>query len=165
MALMVLGVLSFTRSADTANLIAGNAAFKQAATQAAEVGLLAGAEFIDGLTDPDTATANRYYPTLQPDDANELPIGIAWASVPSTTVGNYQVQNVVERMCTVTPVVDILNDCAGRIQAQSADGQSYSLGKGGHQRPPAVYYRVTVRVTGPRNSESLVQAAFARGES
>ena len=40
-ALMVLGVLSFTRSADTANLIAGNTAFKQAATQAAELGLLA----------------------------------------------------------------------------------------------------------------------------
>jgi Tfp pilus assembly protein PilX len=159
MALMVLGVLSFTRSADTANLIAGNTAFKQAATQAAEVGLDAAARYIATLADRDTAVPGRYYPTPQPIDANELPTGIDWAALPSEAVGGFRVQHVVERLCSVTPVVDPVIECAGRTSP--AQG-SQKAGAPMLQGQPVIYYRATVRVTGPRNAESLVQAAFSR---
>ena len=159
MALMVLGVLSFTRSADTANLIAGNTAFKQAATQAAEVGLDAAGSYVASMANRDTAVPGRYFPTPQPVDANELPTGFDWASAPVQVVGGFRVQHVVERLCSVTPVVDPISQCAGRtFPAQG----SQKAGAPMLQGQPVIYYRATVRVTGPRNSESLVQAAFSR---
>lgn len=158
MALMALGMLSFSRSADTANLIAGNTAFRQAATQAAEIGIAAAADFVDGLGAPDTTVANAYYATRLPRDSNELP-PIDWNSVAGQQVGAYRIQQIVERMCDTTPVVDPVTQCAGRTAPSQG---SQKAGAPVLQGQPSIYYQVTVRVTGPRNAESLVQAAFSR---
>ena len=159
MALMVLGVLSFTRSADTANLIAGNTAFKQAATQAAELGLLAAGNDIDSLANPDVDVAGRYFATQQFVAAEIPPPGFNWAAAPEQVVGGFSVRRIVERMCDTTPVTDPIAQCSGRTAP--AQG-SQKAGAPTLQGQPAIYYRATVRVTGPRNSESLIQAAFSR---
>lgn len=160
MTLMVLASLSFSRSTNTANLIAGNTAFKQAATQAAEVGVDAAGQFIAGLADRETAQAGVYYSTQKAQDADELPLGIDWGSqVPRQQVGNFNVQYIVERMCSITPVTDPVTQCSGRTTAVRG---SQKAGTPTMQGAPVIYYRTTVRVTGPRNAESLVQAAFSR---
>jgi Tfp pilus assembly protein PilX len=159
MALMVLGVLSFSRSADTANLIAGNTAFRQASTQAAEIGIEAAAEFVDSLATPDATVANAYYATRLARDANDLPVGIDWNAVAGQQVGAYRIQQVVERMCDATPVVDPVTQCSGRTAPSQG---SQKAGSPVLQGQPAIYYLATVRVAGPRNAESLVQAAFSR---
>lgn len=158
MVLMALGMLSFSRSADTANLIAGNTAFRQAVTQAAEIGIDNAANFVDTLSSPDTTIANAYYATRQPRDANELPT-INWNSVAIQQVGAYRIQQVVERMCDTAPVTDPATQCAGRTAPTQG---SQKAGAPVLQGQPSIYYQVTVRVTGPRNAESLVQAAFSR---
>ncbi len=160
MTLMVLASLSFSRSTDTANLIAGNTAFKQAATQAAEVGLAEAGDFVANRADRDTAQAGVYYPARLAQGANELPLGIDWeADVSRQQVGNFGVQYIVERICERAPVTDPVTQCAGRTT--TAQG-SQKAGAPTLQGPPIIYYRATVRVTGPRNAESLVQATFSR---
>jgi type IV pilus assembly protein PilX len=157
MALMALGALSFARSTDTANLIAGNAAFKQAATQAAEVGLDAAARYVDALADGNLAVPGRYFP--MPQFAEEPPVDYDWKGVPALQVGNFKVQHIIERMCSAKVVVDPVSECAGRTSP--AQG-SQKAGAPVLQGQPVIYYRATARVTGPRNAESLVQAAFSR---
>jgi Tfp pilus assembly protein PilX len=160
MTLMVLASLSFSRSTNTANLIAGNTAFKQAATQAAEIGVDAAGKFIAERIDRDTTQDGVYYSTQLAQDGDELPLGIDWDSqVPRQQVGNFNVQFIVERMCSLTPVTDPVTQCAGRTTPVRG---SQKAGTPTMQGPPVIYYRATVRVTGPRNAESLVQAAFSR---
>lgn len=159
MALMALGLLSFSRSADTANLIAGNTAFRQAATQAAEIGIEQAADYIENLANPDHTVPYVYYAARLARDADDLPL-VAWDSIASQQVGAYRVQQVLERMCDATPVIDPMTQCTGRTAPQQNSQKANTQGP--PQLPPAIYYQVTVRVTGPRNSESLVQAAFLR---
>ena len=115
-----------------------------------------------------TAIANRYFPVIQPLDANGIPTTVNWSDVPSTSLGSnneYTVRYVIERMCTGTLPIgadDVLTSC---IVDQSSSPNSVKLGGGGCSTncnaPPAVNYRVTVRVEGPRNTVAMSQAIVA----
>lgn len=164
--LVVLGVLAVAmagvvRSTNTAARTAGNIAFKQAATQAGEVALAAAEAYVDTLVaaSANAAVANVYFPTIQATDAAELPTTVSWGSVASTAVGPYQVQWVVERMCSVSAPTDPATQCmnlqASQMASQKAGTPSYSVA-------PAIYFRLTARVTGPRDTESFVQSAVSR---
>jgi Tfp pilus assembly protein PilX len=162
--IFAVAMAGVVRSTNTSARTAGNVAFKQAATQASEVALAAGESFVGALGAPDTAQANRYFQWYQTIDAQELPTTVNWTNVASTTVGNFTVQWVVERMCQPPPTsparaFDASLDCMtvqGEQQgSQRAGSPSYSTGA-------AIYYRITARVTGPRNTESFVQTAVSR---
>jgi type IV pilus assembly protein PilX len=162
--LVIVGVvlvanLALMRSMSTVNRVASNKSFKQAATQAAEVGLRTAENFISALTAPDTAITNRYAATMQAHDTNELPTTVNWASVATIDVGNYDVKWVVDRMCDRTPVTDPIAQCLG---FQTTQQGSQKAGSPAYQGSSAVYYRITVQVTGPRNIETYVQSAVAR---
>jgi len=178
---LTLAGLALVRSVDTGNLIAGNLAFKQGTLQVADVGVEVAATAIPTIatTAADTPKIDGtgtyfYYPTRRLDDATGMPTQkeynpadltagavIDWTAVPtaSTTAGN-TVQVVIDRLCTgPAPVTDIQGKCfadnptatgtkkAGGIVFSSAD---------------TVYYRVTVRVSGPRNTVSVVQAIVSK---
>ena len=162
--LVVVGVvlvanLALMRSMGTVNRVASNKAFKQGATQSAEVGLRAAENFIAALTTPDTAVANKYAAIMQASDTNELPTSVTWASVATTDVGNYDVKWVVDRMCDRTPVTDPITQCLG---FQTTQQGSKKAGAPAYSGSTSVYYRITVQVTGPRNIEAYVQSAVAR---
>jgi type IV pilus assembly protein PilX len=162
--LIVIGVILVANVALVSSLtvstrVVSNKAFKQAATQAAEVALAAGENFVQSISTRDTATTNRYWPTIQPVDSFDLPTTVDWANVPVSQVGSFQVRWVVERMCNVTPVTDAVTQCLGFQQSMQS---SQRAGSPNYVGQVVVYYRITAQVIGPRNTESYIQSAVAR---
>ena len=167
---LTLAGLALIRSTDTTNVISGNLAFRQAALHATDVGVetafneidtIAATVFLDKKYPNLCATgACNYYPTRQATDSAGIPTAINWALVPSTTVDNsYTVQYVLDRLCDAPlPVTDVRTQCmitgAALVGSKKAGVEPLS-------KPVQVYYRATVRVVGPRNTESIVQALYA----
>ena len=107
----------------------------------------------------ETVGAIAGYATRQNVDAYGLPT-INWAGVPAATVTNFRVQYVVERLCQgPTPITNLIGQCLTNENTQ--DG-SRKVGSPAYSGTTAVYYRVTVRVQGPRNAESYVQSLLSK---
>ena len=126
----------------------------------------------------DTTKSNcRYSARSLVNDNNGIPY-VDWdsAGIPSATLNGVTYQYVIDRQCNpdlTVPValgVDAPYSEAERrcLTAVFADGESASSGRhaykdaGGLTRITPVHYRVTVRVRGPRNTISFVQALMAR---
>lgn len=188
---LTLAGLALTRSVYTSNVIAGNLAFQQAATHAADRGIedaIAWLEANNGKATSATATActgAQSSTVLACDQADhgyvahhQEPNGQSWAtfwdenfvknnlpkSIGADDAGN-TVAYVIERMCsqfgdsqatgndcTTSPVASD-STCAG---GSSCDAQKVNLAS-----VSQVYYRITVKVTGPRNAQSYVQSMVA----
>jgi hypothetical protein len=157
----MISALALVRSSETVGAIAGNVAFKQAATEAADTGIAAANEWLVGIasTSMDTAVAGRYYATRQNVDNHGLPV-IDWAEVPVKPVKHFKVQHVVERLCQgPTPVANVLSQC---LTTENTQDGSKKVGSPAYTGTTAVYYRVTVRVQGPSNAESYVQSLLSK---
>lgn len=181
-ALIALIVLSMTgiaivRAVDTGNFISGNMAFRQAALQNSDAGIEAAFIALPNIlaTSKDADIANQYFALQQSVDGNGMPTTVNWANVACRDNANavvtcssqdYQVKYVIERMCSQqtagsTIVTDIQSYCFADV----------STGKGGTKgvfaavfsSADSVYYRVTVQVTGPRNTSAYVQALISKG--
>ena len=112
------------------------------------------------------------YARVQPEDTDGAPF-INWASgtIPVTTINtSYQVQYVIERLCTADvsipvalPVPATMDRAADRCHTTTADPGGSKKGGGAIQpdMPVAVMYKVTVRVTGPRNATSITQTILS----
>lgn len=167
---MTLAGIALVRSVDTSNLIAGNLAFRQAALHASDVGVEKAFDALGTIVTTSldanypggcSAGACNYYPVLQATDANGVPTVISWSSVPATAVNtDYNVKYVIDRLCSgPAPVTDITGKCYADTQTGGGTKKSGGVVFSGAQ---TVYYRVTVRVEGPRNTTSMVQAIFSR---
>lgn len=178
---MTLAAISLVRSTDTANVIAGNLAFKQATLNAGDLGVEAAFTALPNIISTSLETALTpgtasyfYYPTMRTLDANGIPTqqqlgdagaatAIDWSAVPiATTASGYDVRYVVERLCLgPAPVNDIQGQCYGNVPATAGSG-SKKAGATVFSAAQSVYYRVTVRVSGPRNTVGMVQAIIRR---
>lgn len=167
---MTLAGIALVRSVDTSNLIAGNLAFRQATLHASDVGIENAVNDLGTIVTSSldtnypsgcTTGACKYYPILQATDASGVPTVINWPSVPATTVNtNYNVKYVIDRLCAgPAPVTDIVGKCYADAQTGGGSHRANAPVFSGAQ---AVYYRVTVRVEGPRNTTSMVQAILSR---
>ena len=183
---MTLAGLALVRSVDTANVIAGNLAFKQSTLQAGDLGVEAAVTalptIIAGSVDTDLTPAASstnpnywYYASRRETDTYGVPtqkqagtVGAAaaidWSQLPiaaTTAGGSVRVQYVIDRLCRgPTPVIDLLASCfaeAGVGGTGSKDPRAPRFAA-----TPTVYYRLTARVTGPRNTVSTVQAILSR---
>ena len=205
LAMMTVAGLSLMRSVDTANIIAGNMAFKNSTVNAADLGLEAAAAYLhntiavapNNLNLPAGCTVGTaaavgppatpatlgdciYSARYQPEDTFGVPL-IKWSSnnIPVSTINGNAVQFVVERMCSsaATDVVslkapafyeDASRVCAAgllepKLRGSTQVGGSAKVGSGPPLTPPTgLMYRVTVRVVGPRNTISTVQAIMLR---
>lgn len=157
--LLLVANLALIRSMTTANRVTSNKAFKQGATQAGEVALADAEAFVNTLSAADTSQDNKYFSTMQTMDANELPTTVTWTNVTAEQVGNYQIKWIVERLCNVTPVTDATTQC---LSLQLTQSGSQRAGSPSYQGQASVYYRITTQVTGPRHTESYLQAAVAK---
>jgi type IV pilus assembly protein PilX len=158
---MVMAV-SLLNSTYTASDIVGNTASKQAAAEAADIAVNAAAVWMTARTDMDTAATGIYYATQQAVDAAGLP-AVDWSAVASTQVGNFQVQYLIERLCDgPLPVLDTnaARQCAGAPTGGASASQR--AGAPAYARKSPAYYRVTVRIAGPKSSESYVQAVLSK---
>ena len=176
---MTLTGIALIRSVDTNLLVAGNLAFRQGAVSAADWGVEAARTYVKT-----TLVANKnaldfdipaaaYYATWQStlDLAGTTGTPFDWTgtSQPSQLVGTdtagNEVRYVLHRMCegaggSTTPGANCVKT-AGSGGATGAAGSTKGTVSYGTLALPAstvVYYRVTVRVLGPRNTLSYVQA-------
>lgn len=168
---LTLAGLALMRSADTTNVISGNLAFREASLQATDVGVESAITTLGTIatTAPDAnypagcaVGACNYYPTIQtPVSAAGVPTVIDWTAVPSSTLdSSYAVQYVIDRLCDgPTPVTDIAKKCMNLAATSTG---SKKAGAVSFTTANQVYYRVLVRVVGPRNAVSVVQVTFAR---
>jgi Tfp pilus assembly protein PilX len=167
---LTMAGIALVRSVDTGNVIAGNFAFRQSSLQATDTGVETAFTQLGTIAAnaPNTAIANQYFPVMQTLDTNGIPTTVNWSLVPSTTLGSngeYAVKYVIERLCTGALPIDADAIVASCVVDQNSSLNSVKLGGGGCSvncnGPPAVNYRVTVRVEGPRNTVAMSQAIVA----
>lgn len=178
---MTLASIAMVRSVDTSTVIAGNLAFKQSATASGDAGLEAAIVWLSansGSLEQDSAS-NGYYATSQNSldlTGNKTPDApsdnLDWTSSSAVKIlakdaaGN-EVAYVIHRMCdNVGPLNGATCATEQSVQAGSSQGsarqmQTYQPGSWGSVANRG-YYRITARITGPRNSISYVQAVISR---
>jgi type IV pilus assembly protein PilX len=166
---ITLASIALIRSVDTANVIAGNFAFKESTIHATDVGTETAAEAMPTLVagDGSIASANKYYPVRQSVNSLGIP-AVQKTSIAGT--GNF-VQYVVERMCE--PVVNLstgaLISATGPNQGNNTNVSDFCVTTERCTPPSSrnaspicevgdIYYRVTTRVSGPRGTISVVQS-------
>ena len=177
---MTLAGVALIRSTYTSNLIAGNLSFSQAATQAADIGTERALTFLRSpanvslyVNDQDSGYAARVF---DPEP------GVSWevfwqqliagknsqnqaifptpVQVTDSNTGAYSIAYVIHRLCDSggAPNQGVVT-CA-QPPRLNMDGESRGSG-GGSTIVPQVYYRITVRVAGPRNTQSFIQTVVA----
>jgi len=176
---MSLAGVALMRSVDTNVLIAGNLAFRQGATAGGDWGIEAGRVWLTGnlavLNNDQPDGAPFYYATWQesldligtdpkvkdyPWDST-LPMDLGFDSA-----GN-QVKYVIHRLCdkegaptdsTVKCVKSTLSKATGGVTSDS--NRVKPMDDMNQPSKSVALYRVTVRITGPRNTVSYVQAVL-----
>jgi Tfp pilus assembly protein PilX len=161
LSVMLLGGMALARLTETGTLASGNTAFREASLQASEVGLnTAFVRVRDEVADPALPQTSWYWPTMQATDANGIP-QVDFGAAPEVTVGTYSLRYVAERLCTVTAVTDMLRECL--VKQEVDPTKSRSGGREALDSPKAIQYRITVRVTGPKDTQIFVQSLITKG--
>lgn len=162
---MLLGGLTFARMTEVNTLAGGNAAFRAAAVQASDVGLDQAFASVRAITNPETAVANWYFPTIQADANNDgIPDTAVFDQAQAVAVGQYTVSYVVERMCDTATVTDPSRQCLVKRIAPASEGRASRAEDRETLDPPsATQYRVTMRVTGPKSTQTFVQTLITKG--
>ena len=106
-------------------------------------------------------TGGWYFAAERAPDANGLPSGLDWSSPgaagASVNVGAFTVQYVVERICATAAPTDVAGQCLLKVVDIPIKDAS------GLAPPMAQQFRITVRVTGPKDTRTYVQALVTRG--
>jgi len=173
---MTLAGIALMRSVDTNVLIAGNLAFRQANTMYADTGVEAARAWLSAntasLNNNQPGGALHYWANYQEGlnflgTATDATLNYNWGQAATVTAPDpaYTIAYVIHRLCGGAGAP---SDAAAKCMQASAGGGSGSSGLGtkgvvtyGVQALPGVstiYYRVTIRVSGPRNTLSYVQA-------
>ncbi len=167
---MTLAGIATMRSVDTATVMAGNIAFRQSATNAADQGVQAGYLWLAGnLTSGNLDNSNASVGYSSNAAANEPKWSdpAAWVNAAQLNGGapdaaGNRVWFMIERMCPQanTPANAANNTCGSTPDpgAVSREGQDHFRQTGGvFKKPPAIHYRVTAKAEGPRKSVTIVQ--------
>jgi Tfp pilus assembly protein PilX len=186
-----LAAVALVRSVDSGNVISGNLAFRQATLQASDHGVEAAFIALGGITNQtNTFVANQYRPTRldvatngSTRDVNWVN-DIVWANIPCRDNSNaavncanqeYKVKYFIDRLCGCPGTLSAINS-GGSCSTTVTDKQLWCVvdlgsGKTGSKGAystsftsvSSIYYRVTVQVTGPRNTTTYVQTIFSIG--
>jgi type IV pilus assembly protein PilX len=160
LSVMLLGGLALARITEVGSLASGNSGYREASLQASEVGVNTAYAAIKALADEENNAGTWYWASIQAADAAGIPT-VAWATAPKVVVGNYDVYYVVERVCSQTNVSDTLRQCLVKQVPKGAD--SAIFGKEALDPPNSRQFRVTVRVTGPKDTQTWVQSLITKG--
>lgn len=162
---MTLAGIALSRSVGTGILIAGNLAFQEGATSSADAGIEAGRAWLMAQ-DADTLRVDQARGYFANWDTAFDPATFNWNAL-ATTVGTDSagntIQYVVHRLCrnsneTANAPGQQCVSLTGAGTSSSKGGVSYgSISLSGTLQ---VYYRVTARATGPRNTVSYVQSVM-----
>jgi Tfp pilus assembly protein PilX len=168
---IMVAATAMMRSVDTATLVSGNLAFQQSATSAADRGVEQAIAMLKdkragGSLDTND-TSNGYYAKLRSDEGDNPAAGQSWQSFWQETLkdnaydagedafGN-QIWFVVHRICNQAAAPNLGGDCVASPTVMQ-EKPNPNIGSPPIQAATAIYYRITVRVVGPRRTESYVQ--------
>lgn len=162
---MTLAGIALSRSVTTGILIAGNLAFQEAATSSGDAGIEAGRAWLTAQS-ADTLQNDQIPGYIANWQTSFDPATFDWTNQ-AVTVGTDSAGNtiayVVHRLCQNSgqSVNAPTQQC---VTLSSAGGSSTKAG-GSYGAVPLsgslqVYYRVTARVSGPRNTTSYVQSVM-----
>ena len=189
MVALALATVALMRSVDTANVIAGNQSFKQSAVNATDLGVARAIDkFADGILSGNTLlTDNAAHcyrsTTFQPNQVNvngvplllvdptttQEPFLASFDSTyPNCNFTNSQgerIRYIIDRQCdgSMAGLAANKEKCIYFSQSSSAGQLSGSDPTDQGRRAADIstpYYRVTVRVDGPRNTVSIIQAVI-----
>ena len=162
---MSLAAIALVRSVDTANVITGNLSYRGGAVQESDQGVEAARALVAALVVAGTDGAdnlagnNNYYASIKATNDTALVTilsGLGTAVPKDLATGN-TVTYMVERMCN-QPGAPSLNTCSMFVTPSQKDQKiKPGEGVGGGATP---YYRVTVLVTGPRDTQTITQTMF-----
>ncbi len=173
---MTLAAIALMRSVDTNTVIAGNLAFQQSATHSSDTGVETAIAWLN---------ANKAGSTLDSDDSTNAyaangsnaalspAVGQSWNDYWATTLsarppyalakdsaGN-TVSYVIDRLCNNAGPKTGGAACIASPVVTAASGNEEEAGAKPLNAPSVVYYRITVRVAGPRNTVSYVQSVVS----
>jgi Tfp pilus assembly protein PilX len=170
---MTLAGIALVRSVDTSNVIAGNLAFQQAATHAGDAGTEAAVNWLQANNTGTTLYANIFgqgYAASRQDPAPSQSWGDFWSAVlvPAGQVvalapdaaGN-TVSYTIQRLCNATGDPTSGVGCAVTQSVGAMASSSKTAGTVALLYASQIYYRVTTRIAGPRNTVSYVQTIVA----
>jgi Tfp pilus assembly protein PilX len=158
---MTLAGIALMRSVDTGNLIAGNLAFRNTTTSAADAGIEAGRSWLMGKSpgDLEKDALNGYFANWQEQfDPKTFNFTVQGTTVGADPLGN-TIYYVVHRMCKESNKSIDATDCT-KVTSTSVGS---TKGGGGYGMTPLSgsslgYFRITAKVVGPKNTVSYVQA-------
>lgn len=176
MASMTLASITLVRTVDTGILVAANLAFRQSATMAGDNGLRSATSWLVNNTAGTTLHADQfsstsaYWANAQNAAPAFDPVGYGWesgnnsvctlANCGKDAAGN-TVRYVIHRLCDLAgnPIgVKCVRPPATAGSTNNSSKGVVSAGSLPLSATASAYYRITVRISGPRNTNSYVQA-------
>ena len=165
------------RSVDTTTIIAGNLAFQQAATNSGDTGIETAIAWLEannsGSTLHGNIPAQGYMASRQDPMAGQTwdsfwtsvlaPAGQVVTMAQNSSTGN-TVSWTIQRLCNaVGDPISTSVDCAVPQSSSGTSAATSSKGAGfiGLSVNTQIYYRITTRIVGPRNTISYTQAIIA----
>jgi len=170
---MTLAGIALMRSVGTTSLIAGNLAFQQSATSSGDTGTEAAIAWLQTNNNSGylwNNTPAQGYMAQRQDPVTGQSWDTFWTAVinpsggpslstsrPQDSAGN-TVSYVIQRLCNGTgdPTAPGV-DCAAPQSVAQAGSSSKGAGAVALLYNSSIYYRITTRIDGPRNTVSYVQ--------
>jgi type IV pilus assembly protein PilX len=173
---MFLAGVALVRSVDTTVIVAGNIALKQSAIQGSDAGTQTAITWLQnnssGVTLQNTDQGNGYisnYPLIQPPgywfDATNWADAVQLNGGAADAAGNV-ISYIIHRLCRDADTsYTSPNACstydATVVGITTGEGDSYRQVSSQFAKSKQVYYRITTKVDGPRNTTSIIQTTVS----
>jgi len=172
--LLLIAAVALVRSVDSSQIIAGNIAFKRDLLNQGERGIALakkslsdGGALADSVKRQEDSLPNNYAATMLVTNAQGIPnillSDTAWASskmagadIIDRTSG-VTIRYVIDRLCTETGPPDSAK-CVVTTRVTYGGSSHLIARRAGGSTPPI--YRISVRVTGPHNTQTYMQSTF-----
>lgn len=179
---MLFGTIALFKSTDVSTVVSGNLAFKEASVNASDIAVKKAFDQLKTITDPDadvvvnSSTVGAYYAiqrktntdgivcsTLAYSDTDDCDNSkMSWGKGISIGLnGTDTAYYVIDRLCNVeSPGSNVNSSCLVDTpyvpECHMADLSKCPIA------PPAISYRITVKVTGANKTESYVQVTMSQ---
>lgn len=180
--IMTLGGIAMIRSMESTTIVAGNLTFRQSATYSGDLGIAAAQTWLsnanvatltcgssggiancppgyksNGGTATDSPSAGQSWDNFWASSLASNAVTIAEDATGNT------VSYFIHRLCEGTGALTAAgSNCVETPSVTSSGGFAKRAGAARFQSPSQVYYRITVRVAGKKNTVSYVQAIVAQ---
>jgi len=165
--ILTIGAVALMRSVNTTLFNAGNLAFRRDLVNQGELAISnVKTALLSGALSTTTSTesnlpAQNYYATMLPTNAQGIPTALLVQSPPNMLTGatpDVQIAYVIDRLCQNTGP-SIATQC---VQSSAGATGGTANATAVVAPPSSTVYRLSVRVSGARNTQVFLQSTFTR---